>query len=216
MENINTQSINRDDFAKLIDFDNRHLINAMKEMQLPPQQLPPALTQEELEKAVERNDVLKWVFVDDELAGYFWLEQKVNYLYISGVAIKENFHGIGLSQYILNLAEEKTKELHLSSCKLAVIPLNGRAVNAYLKHGYKIITCVTAFFGPHYPDSFRFIMEKNLAPDEKASVPRDGQAVSCADYTQLKNATDRGYVGVRLIRSESNNNVENKIWFERD
>jgi len=112
-------------------------------------------------------------------------------------------------------AEEKAKEYQLKSCNLLAIPLNGRAVNAYLKYGYKIIQCALAsYFGPEYPDSYRFIMEKKLN-QKKSNFAIGHQEVICTDYELMNDLTNQGYVGIKLIRSSSQNNEENKILFEK-
>ena len=212
---IKTEPITYNDFVKLIEFDNIHYINMMKKLGIPDQQLAPPLSLIELDDAYRRKDILEWIYSDGDFAGYFWFEKKLDGLYIAAIAILQNFHGRGLGQYILNLAESKAKENHLCLCRLSVIPLNGRALNAYFKQGYKITACAPAFFGAQYPDTFRLIMEKNLSASEAEKVVTDSVVISCSDYERLKNATDDGYVGVRLIRAENNNNFENKIYFER-
>ncbi len=208
------QSVLTSQIPALIDFDRLYLHNAMKKMGIPDQQLPPLLSINELEIALNKNDHLQWIFVNDALAGYIWIEKKVDCIYIAGVAIKPEFHGQGLIQVILRIAEQIANENNLSICRLAAIPLNGRAVNAYLKFGYQITTCVEAFFGNKYPDSFRFILEKNLL-DNETQVYSEQCEIYCYENKKLKNATDNGYKGLSLITSEKFDNIKNKILFKK-
>jgi len=210
-----TKSVSKNDLKGIIDFDNRYLINTLIELDIPKEQLPPSLTINDLEQAILRGDVLKWLLIDNDLAGYYWFEFKPDYLYIAGLAIKPDFQGIGLIQQILCSADEEAKEHQLKSCRLLVIPLNGRAINAYLKYGYKIITCnLASYFGPQYPNSYRFIMEKHLFIKE-LDTAMDSREIICTDYELMKKLTDQGYVGVQLIRSPSQNNNKNKIIFKK-
>ncbi len=212
---ILTKSISKNDFNDIVDFDNQYLINVFIELGIPKEQLPPSWTINELDQAILRGDVLEWIFVGNELAGYYWFELKPDHLYIAGLALKPQFRGIGLVQWILHSADAKVKEQQLNSCKLLVIPLNGRAVNAYLKYGYKIIACkFESFFGPEHPKSYRFIMEKNLLLKE-SEVVIDSLEIVCTDYELMRDLTEKGYVGVEIIRSYHKNDRENKIIFKK-
>ncbi|MEO8401725.1 MAG: GNAT family N-acetyltransferase [Gammaproteobacteria bacterium] len=196
----------------LIDFDNVYLKDVMENMGIPHQQLPPSLTIDEVKESLAKKNDVEWIFFNDVLAGYLWLEKQNDCIYIAGVAIKPKFYGIGLIQNVLNTAEQKAKKNNLPACRLAAIPINGRAVNAYLKYGYKIISCVEALFGVEYPESFRFIMEKSLL--SKGTGPfTEEYEICCSDYKKLKQATDNAYIGIRLIGSKNQNNLENTICF---
>lgn len=209
---ITYQSITTNEIPKLIHFDNIYLQGELIKMDIPKRQLPPPFTIEEIKNALAKNDDLQWIIVDGNLAGYIWFEKREDCIYIAGVAIHPEFQGSGIIQHILNSAEQKAKNLNLPLCKLAAIPLNGRAVNAYLKYGYEITRCIEAFFGPGYPDSFRFIMEKNIV--RKATQKfSDECEILCSDYKKLKDATDHSYVGIILKRSEDSKNSGNRIIF---
>lgn len=211
---ITSQPITLSQIPLLIDFDHVYLRNAMEKTGVPDQQLPPLLTMNELEVGLNKNDYLQWLFVNNTLAGYVWIEKKMDCIYIAGVALKPEFHGQGLIQMILHVTEQIANENNLSICRLAAIPLNGRAINAYLKWGYKITACVEAFFGDQYPDSFRFILEKNLL-DNKMQEYSEQCEIYCYENEKLKHATDNGYVGISLIASEKFDNAKNKILFKK-
>lgn len=211
---ITYQAIKIDEISALIDFDNLYLRDALAKMGIPMQQLPPSLLVDEVKTALDRNDDIQWIMVDKKLAGYVWFQKKLDCIDISGVALHPDFQGMGLLPQILDAAEQKAHNARLSLCKLAVIPLNGRAIRAYLKHGYKITQCVEGFFGPEHPESFRFIMEKNLSENKNENFS-EGYEIICSDYQGLKKATDNSYIGIRIIRSENSANAENKISFAK-
>jgi ribosomal protein S18 acetylase RimI-like enzyme len=215
MKKITTKPISHSKLSQLIDFDTTYLLSLMKEIEIPEQQLPLPLSLDSLEKSLDTHDILEWIFLDHHLAGYFWLEYKIDYLYIAGLVIKTDFHGQDLCQYALKCAEEKALEHGFNTCKLAVIPLNGRALNAYLKYGYKITECIPSFFGHEHPESVRFIMTKNLLPSDTTPNDDAGYALGCIEYEKIKEATQKGDLGVRLLPSETKDSYQNRIWFER-
>lgn len=213
MKNIRIQSVTCSELINLIRFDDRYYSDVMKKIGISVHSVL-SLTLVELGKALQNKDILAWIFYNDELAGYFWFEQKPDCIYIASLVIKQSFHGAGLCQYILNLAEEKAKEHHLILCRLKVIPLNGCAVNAYFKQRYRIIEFIPGLSGYNNPDDFRFLMEKNISKNLTTIISSDRVAISCGDHDKLKNAIDQGYIGINFARGK--NNFDNKIWFERN
>ncbi|MGL5742233.1 MAG: GNAT family N-acetyltransferase [Legionella sp.] len=122
----------------------------------------PLITLEELNAAYEKNDILMWLLVEGEIAGYMWRELRPGYFFGAGAAIKEKFYGHGLSDYIIKFMEDNAKEIGLTVCKLTVIPENGRVIRAYMRHGFQMTQYVFAYSNPNSPGLFRGIMEKNL------------------------------------------------------
>jgi ribosomal protein S18 acetylase RimI-like enzyme len=210
---IATRPICKNEFSSLIEFDDIYLQKSMNEAGVPLLQLAPSLTIHELEDAYKRKDVLAWVLIDNDVVGYFWFEKKSNSLYISGIAIKKEFQGYGIVQYILKLAEEHAMKNYLSKCTLSVHPLNGPAINVYLKHNYIVVNAISSFFGLNYPDSFRLILEKALTC--KIQYSDKSYEVLCNDNDGLNNAINNGYVGISLIRSDNKSNSCNKICFAK-
>lgn len=206
---IETQTITPSDFSYLIEFDRIHLINVMKELGVKTSRCPPVLTNDELLFAYNKKDILLWLLVNKEIAGYIWREKRPNCLFGMGAAIKKEFYGLGLSQYFINLTEQIAREHSLQYCQLAVIPQNGRVITAYMKHGYKIVKTVSAYIGPKYPDTFRCIMEKNLSETLSNVKILNRCAVSVFDDEQLTQLTKDSYIGTCFIKEA------NQILFER-
>lgn len=144
-----------------------------------------------------------------------WREKHQDYLFGAGAAIKPEFYGIGLSDYMIHSTEQIAKKIGLTVCKLAVIPANGRVINTYMRHGYLITEYFTVQVGEGYPDRFRCIMKKNLQVSPQKKILLDCCEVSCMDEAKLAEIITQGYVGVRFIKISENNLSENKIIFEK-
>lgn len=213
MEKIQIQPILPEEFPTLINFDNTYFRELIKGISLPISAMPVSFTLEELAAAFQNNNPLAWIFINKEPVGYFWFEPQISALHISGLVIKPNFYGLGISQYILDLAEKIAKEQFLKCCRLKVMPLNGRAVHAYLKCGYQITNYSDCVYDSHHLVSLRFIMEKAFTKRE-TNFLIDECEINCSDYEKLKDIIDRKYVGTGLIRASNNNSLENKLRFE--
>jgi len=211
---IKTRQIKLSELYDLIDFDKIYLLDVMKKIGVKESKCAPLLTHDEILLAYNRKDILLWIFVNDNLAGYMWREKRSDCLFGAGIAIKPEYYGSGLSNYIINLTEKIAKESNLTTCRLAVIPINYRVVGAYMKHGYRIVECISAYAGSKYPDTFRCIMEKKLQKINNENI-LDRCEVLCSDEYKLQEMTDRGYVGVGLIRKNNENLTDNKIVFEK-
>lgn len=210
---FSTCSIKKDEFYDLIKFDQIHLLDAMKKNGIAEYKCAPPLNYDELLVAYIRGDILRWIFSDGNLAGYMWREKRSDCLFGAGLAIKQEFYGKGLCQYVINITEKLAKESDLVSCQLAVIPENGRVINAYLKQGYKIVKCTRLYSEPQNPGKFRCIMQKNLKKNSDVLTVIDRIEAFCVDEEHLMQLTIQGYVGTAYKRNESLN--ESKIIFEK-
>lgn len=109
---ITTRHVCEDELSELIIFDNRYFQTIMiEEMNIPPDEVPPALTYQELKESHDNGDDIEWIYFNNELAGYFWFEYKRDCLFISGLAVKENFYGVGICEYVLNLVPQRAKKI---------------------------------------------------------------------------------------------------------
>lgn len=201
--NISTQPILENDLAELIEFDKMHLCQVMANIGVPADELTIPLTLGELEEAYKHKDQIEWIIVNETTkAGYFWFAKKSDCLFLVGGALTQEFYGLGIAEYVLKLAEDRAKKLDLIICRLAVIPMNGRAIKCYLKQGYYIVKYAAAFFGPEHPNTFRLIMEKHLSEPIKTQS-KDMVEVICSDKEQLKKLIDNGFVGVEFIHTKN-------------
>lgn len=212
--NIELRPLQIDELDRLIEFDKINLCDIMREIGVPENKCTPSITQAELLAAMDRGDILSWIFVDDQLAGYIWGEKQADCLFGAGAALMKEFYGLGLIDYLIVNGEKLARELSLSICRLAVVPMNGRVINAHLRHGYQVVGYVDAFWGPDRPDTFRCIMEKNLDRSEVRKEVLDRCETRCTDEDKLRELFDKGYVGVGYHRASNGNAAENKILLE--
>lgn len=211
---ISTKPILKNEFPELIEFDKIHFLQYMKTAGLNQDELPPLFTEVDIEKDYDRGDQIEWIIVNDHIkGGYFWFEIKSDCLFIVGVAIQQAFYGLGMAQYVLELAEKKARYANLTLCRLVVIPMNGRAIKCYLDNGYRIVKFVSAFWGSQYPNTSRFIMEKSLSDIPAKVSLTDTIEIICTDKKNIQKVLDSGYIGVQLIRGK--NNADNRIIFKK-
>lgn len=211
---FSARPIKLNELDDLIEFDKIHLLDVMKKIGIPEHKCSLPFNSNDLLAARNRGDILLWIFLDENLAGYMWREKRADCLFGLGLAIKQEFYGLGLCQYAINLTEKMAKEAGLASCQLAVIPENGRVISAYLKQGYKIIKCIRSYAETHYLGAFRCIMEKSLRKSVDRYTVLDRIEVLCVDEEQLMQLTTQGYVGVAYKKS-SEHCAKNKIVFEK-
>jgi ribosomal protein S18 acetylase RimI-like enzyme len=212
---ISTKPILKNEFSELIEFDKIHFFQYMKNAGLHQDELPPLFTEVDIEKSYDRGDQIEWILVNDHTkGGYFWFEVKPDCLFIVGIAIQQAFYGVGMAQYVLELAEKKARDAaNLTLCRLVVIPLNGRAIKCYLNNGYRIVKFVSAFWGPQYPNTSRFIMEKSLSGIPVKVSLTDTIEIVCTDKENIQKVIDSGYIGIQLVRGK--NNADNRIIFKK-
>ena len=152
--------VTRTDFPQLIDFDLKHMVTGSA---LGAAEAPPPLTLEELETAKERGDELYWLLSSDGArAGYYWIEQRTDCLFLSAVVISSSHRNQGLGRQILKWVDEAARVKRISKCALAVAPENAPALHLYLSVGYRIVRTDTDYFGSICPNKVRLILEKNL------------------------------------------------------
>jgi hypothetical protein len=118
------------------------------------------------------------------------------------MAIQRKFYGIGLIDYIIHYTEKIAKDNDLSVFKLAVIPANGRVINTYMRHGYRITEYFKVYAGSGFPYRFRCILKKDLLATDSSKEPIARCEISCTDWKKLTTIISRGYIGVRFVRSE--------------
>ncbi|MBI2022242.1 GNAT family N-acetyltransferase [Candidatus Daviesbacteria bacterium] len=203
------RSLDKSDFPRVLEFERM----ATYELNdTPPDHAPPMFTMEELEE-IAKNGVMGGIFgTDDKLLAYYLFGIRPDELYIEEIVVDSDIRDRGVGRYLLELADEEVQKRGLPRATLSVDPLNGRGVNAYLKHGYEITDYKTAYFGPEYPNTDRFWMVKQFR-GEKRSFEEDSKEVNCGDAKGLQATLRDGYIGVGLIRGA--NNRLNRIIFRK-
>lgn len=199
------------ELPKVVQFDNMAML---EKNDTPSDHFPPPLTVRELLEAYKKGDVFGGIFDDgNQLLAYFWFEVRVGELYISSMAVHPNYRNRGISQQILTVVDDEARKRGLNGCTLSVDPFNGRGISAYFKNGYRIVGYKTAYFGQEYPNTDRFLMEKQLYG--KSSLRNEVVEVECDDVVPLNEVLSNGFIGESLIRSEDRNDRKNKIVFRK-
>jgi ribosomal protein S18 acetylase RimI-like enzyme len=95
------------------------------------------------------------IYQNDELAGFYWIEERDDTLHLHGLLLKSNFQGQGIGTAILTkLADRYTG--NLDKIELGVYQANAGAIRLYEKMGFTITRSL---------DELRFyIMHKSLNP----------------------------------------------------
>jgi len=208
-----TREVTSQDLDRLITFDERVVFGSVD---YPPDHLPGHLSKIDLDKALSRGDILRAAFdLSGEIAAYYWfeLQHDKDRLYIASMIIDPKYWDMGVGGKILDIADTIAKANGLSKCVLSVDPFNGRAVNAYLKHGYQMIGYEEDYFGPEVPNSDRFLMEKNLVSIR--SFQGREEETTCDNPEQIKRILEQGYIGTGLIRAPDKDNTKNTIVFRK-
>lgn len=212
---IKSRPVELHELPDLIEFDRLHLVDVMKSLGIAESKCPPVLEYAEVAAAYHRGDIFLWLLVDENLAGYMWRVKQPDCLFSAGAVIKKEFYGLGLSRHIIDLTEKIAKEAGLTASRIAVIPENGRAVNAFMKQGYRITAYTSAYFGLQYPDTFRCIMQKNFSENSDKEIVIDSREILCSDKKGLKQTIDSGYIGTYFIRSADKDSSKSKIRFQK-
>lgn len=212
---ITSRPIEFNELENLIEFDKLHLVDVMHNLGIAQSKCPPILEYTEASDAYHRGDILLWLLADGNLAGYMWRTKQPDCLFSAGAAIKKEYYGLGISRYIIDLTEKIAKDSGLFVSRTAVIPENGRAVNAFMKNGYQINAYVSSYSGQNYPDTFRCIMQKNFTDNNDKKIVIDSCRILCADEQNLKQIIDLGYIGTSFIRMRDNDSSKNIILFKK-
>lgn len=215
LDNIAPGAIRRDlseaDFPLIIAFED---LTTFQRNDTPPDHAATPFTLEELEDIKSKGAIFGGIFDEkgEMLAQYIFSIKPPEELYIEEIAVHPNHRDKGLGTYLLELADQEAGSRGLARCTLSVDPLNGRGVNAYLKHGYRITDYRKAYFGPEHPNTDRFWMVKQFH-GEKNDFAEDIKEVVCGDSQGLQAVLRDGYIGVSLIRGVDN--MSNRIVFRK-
>ena len=87
-----------------------------------------------------KNALFIAVFYQNKVVGFasFYCNDVVNKIaYLSQIAVKKEYRGIGVSDMIISFVEKECIERKMQYLKLEVYNSNTNAINFYLKHGFK-------------------------------------------------------------------------------
>ena len=92
-----------------------------------------------------------WVLRDAHgaLHGYYLLMPAVDEAHLLDVAVAASLQGRGLGRYLLDKAAARARGLGMTSILLEVRPSNARALDVYLRYGYREIGRRRAYYPAH-------------------------------------------------------------------
>jgi ribosomal protein S18 acetylase RimI-like enzyme len=134
-----------DQFLQMMWEDGQeYLRNAMRVMQM---------TWDEYAQIFRTRGEVRAIYQDADLAGFYWVEERVDTLHLHGLILKAKFQGQGIGTSVLTmLAESYASKMNI--IELGVYQANSGAIKLYEKMGYKIIRSLD--------DLHFYIMQKSL------------------------------------------------------
>ena len=113
------------------------------------------LTWEEYAQIFRTRGEVSAIYQGENLAGFYWIEERVDTLHLHGLILKNEFQGRGIGTAILSiLAERYTNKM--DKIELGVYQSNTGAIRFYEKMGFQITRSLSDL--PFY------IMQKPLIP----------------------------------------------------
>ena len=94
------------------------------------------------------------IYQDDELAGFYWIEERGNILHLHGLILKPSFQGRGIGTQVLQMLVDRYQG-KMDHVELGVHQSNERARKLYLRLGYEVVDFRS--------DVGYYIMRKSLA-----------------------------------------------------
>ncbi len=95
------------------------------------------------EKILENlNQKHNWfsIIYNEKMIGFTHFYEKDNLIFLSKLYILESFQNLGIGKDVFSFIIEKTKTLGLSKIQLRVNKKNLKAINAYQKYGFIIVS----------------------------------------------------------------------------
>jgi ribosomal protein S18 acetylase RimI-like enzyme len=113
------------------------------------------MTWEEYAQIFRTRGEVKAIYLDDNLTGFYWIEEREDNLHLHGLILKTIFQRQGIGTAVLTrLVEKYTGKL--GKIELGVYQTNSGAIRLYEKMGFQITRSL---------DDLRFyIMQKPLTP----------------------------------------------------
>jgi ribosomal protein S18 acetylase RimI-like enzyme len=136
-----------DEFLQMMwDDGQEYLPEAMRIMQM---------TWEEYAQIFRTRGEVRAIYQDEDLAGFYWIEERGDTLHLHALILKTVFQGQGIGTAVLTmLATQYTGSL--DKIELGVYQANTGAIRLYEKMGFQI----TRNLG----DLHFYIMQKDLSP----------------------------------------------------
>lgn len=86
---------------------------------------------------------------DDKVIGFVHADNKDGHKHLAALYIDKDYHGTGLAQKMMKLADEWIGDEEVS---LEVVTYNERAIRFYQKHGYQLVDSENELFAEKIPN----------------------------------------------------------------
>jgi ribosomal protein S18 acetylase RimI-like enzyme len=96
------------------------------------------MSSDEFSKLFRKVGQVYTVREGDELAGFYWIEQRENLLHLHGLILAEPFRGKGFGTQILRTLEDQYRD-SVDAIELGVHESNARAIKLYERLGFETV-----------------------------------------------------------------------------
>jgi len=136
-----------DQFLQMMwDDGQEYMENTLRIMQM---------TWDEYAEIFRTRGEVRAIYQDAELAGFYWVEERVDTLHLHGLILKTAFQGKGIGTAVLTMLAQTYTE-KMDKIELGVYQANSGAIRLYEKMGFQITRSLE--------DLHFYIMHKMLNP----------------------------------------------------
>ena len=96
------------------------------------------ITEKEFDNLFRTVGQVYCVYVDTQLAGFYWIEERERILHLHGLVLKTQFQGRGIGTQVLNKLASENKD-GMSEIELGVHESNLRAIGLYERNGFETV-----------------------------------------------------------------------------
>mgnify|MGYP000296300884 CR=1 FL=1 len=93
------------------------------------------------------------IYQEDQLAGFYWIEERDEILHLHGLVLREEFQGRGIGTEVLEMLERDYRS-RMAAIELGVHQSNAKAELLYERLGYQTVK--------YLPELGFYIMQKSL------------------------------------------------------
>jgi ribosomal protein S18 acetylase RimI-like enzyme len=96
------------------------------------------MTQEEFDHLFRTLGHVYGIYEDEQLAGFYWIEERERVLHLHALILKSQFQGGGIGTRILSMLASGYKDT-MNYIELGVHESNERAIRMYERQGFKTV-----------------------------------------------------------------------------
>ena len=119
-----------EEFMQLMHDETREYLRSTMELM--------RLTQEQFDKLFRTVGQVYAIYEDQQLAGFYWTEQREKVLHLHALILKPQTQSRGIGTQVLNMLTSKYRNT-VNSIELGVHDSNERAIRLYERQGFKTV-----------------------------------------------------------------------------